>query len=139
VTKREEILAATKTALTGTTQVGARIFRSRVTAFRRDEHPCIVIEPLSDVPSPDTVQRLTWQFAFNVIVYFRDDGTESSSDAVVADVHTRVMGLLSTLDLVDLIPLTTDWHMFDGDKVLSVTTMQFQATYQTNRNNLAAI
>ena len=46
--KREQILAALKTQLTGTTGVGSRIYRTRVTPTARNESPAIVIEPIND-------------------------------------------------------------------------------------------
>ena len=50
-TKRENILAAVKTALTGTAGVGTRIYRSRVEPMSRNESPAIIIEPVSDTPN----------------------------------------------------------------------------------------
>jgi hypothetical protein len=47
-TKRETILAAVRTALTGTTGVSTRIYRSRVEPISRGESPAIVVEPVSD-------------------------------------------------------------------------------------------
>ena len=49
-TKRERILAAVKTALTGTAGVGTRIYRSRVDPWSRGESPALIIEPVSDTP-----------------------------------------------------------------------------------------
>ena len=42
-TRRETILDAVVTALAGTTNVGTRIYRSRVTAFTREETPSLLI------------------------------------------------------------------------------------------------
>ena len=53
-TKRETILAAIRTALTGTTGVGTRIYRSRVEPIAREESPAIVVEPLIDTASQNT-------------------------------------------------------------------------------------
>ena len=44
-TRRETILAAVRTALTGTTGVSTRIYRSRVEPMARAESPAIVVEP----------------------------------------------------------------------------------------------
>ena len=41
--KREQILAALKTKLTGTTGVAKRIYRSRPEAFSRAETPAIIL------------------------------------------------------------------------------------------------
>ena len=56
--KREQILAALKTQLSGTTGVGSRIYRTRVTPTARNESPAIVIEPINDQP---TVTSATYE------------------------------------------------------------------------------
>jgi hypothetical protein len=60
-TKRETILAAIRTALTSTTGVGTRIYRSRVEPIAREESPAIVVEPFSDTASQNTsLPTLDW-------------------------------------------------------------------------------
>ena len=49
-TKREQILAALKTKLTGTTGVSTRIYRSRPEALTKAATPAIILEPVSDNP-----------------------------------------------------------------------------------------
>jgi hypothetical protein len=58
--KREQILAALKTKLAGTTGVSTRIYRSRVEPMSRGESPALVIEWLNDQPSINsaTYQKL---------------------------------------------------------------------------------
>lgn len=53
-TKRENILTAVRTELTGTTGVGARIYRSRVEPMARAESPAIVVEPVNDSAQQNT-------------------------------------------------------------------------------------
>ena len=50
-TKRESILAAIRTALTNTTGVSTRIYRSRVEPLARGELPAIVVEPVLMPPN----------------------------------------------------------------------------------------
>ena len=50
-TKREQILAKIKTELTGTTGVGTRIYRNRVSALAKSETPSIVLEFITDDPT----------------------------------------------------------------------------------------
>ena len=49
--KREQIIAALKTTLAGTTGVSTRIYRSRIEPITNGESPAIVIEPVTDEPS----------------------------------------------------------------------------------------
>ena len=47
-TKRELVLAKIKTQLAGTTGLGTRIYRSRVTPVSRDEGAVLIYEPIAD-------------------------------------------------------------------------------------------
>ena len=58
-TKREQILAALKTSLTGTVGAGTRIYRSRVEPFVRGESIAVVLEPVSDTPTDQTIHTKT--------------------------------------------------------------------------------
>ena len=53
-TRRETILDAVVTALAGTTGVSTRIYRSRVTAFTREETPSLLVTWNSDNPVQTT-------------------------------------------------------------------------------------
>jgi hypothetical protein len=71
-TKRESILAAIRTALTGTTGVSTRIYRSRVEPLTRGESPAIVVEPVSDTAEQNTaLPTLDWNLTVRVAVIVR--------------------------------------------------------------------
>ena len=71
-TRRETILAAVRTALTNTTQVGTRIYRSRVEPMARAESPAIVVEPLSDTAEQNTsLPTLDWSLTVRIAVIVR--------------------------------------------------------------------
>ena len=71
-TKRETILAAVRTALTGTTGVSSRIYRSRVEPISRGESPAIVVEPVSDSAQQNTsLPTLDWSMTVRVAIIVR--------------------------------------------------------------------
>jgi hypothetical protein len=73
-TKRETILAAIRTALTGTTGVNTRIYRSRVEPLARQESPAIVVEPVSDSAEQNTaLPTLDWSLTVRVAIIVRGD------------------------------------------------------------------
>jgi hypothetical protein len=73
-TKRENILAAVRTALTGTTGVSTRIYRSRVEPLARSESPAIVVEPVSDTAAQNTaLPTLDWSLTVRVAIIVRGD------------------------------------------------------------------
>ena len=84
-TRRETILAAIATALTGTTGVSTRIYRSRVEPITKGESPALVIEPLTDTATQNTsLPTLDW--AMTVIT---DEIAESARNGI----FSRIKGV----------------------------------------------
>jgi hypothetical protein len=139
-TKRETLLAAVKSSLTGVTGVqDANVFRSRTAAFGKQAVPAIVIEPLSDRAQRPAIGRLQWEMVFQVFVIVRDDDPDQTADEIINSIHAKIMGSASIdSQVVDLLPVSTDWQLVDADTPLGVITMQFQATYQTAANDLSS-
>jgi hypothetical protein len=138
--RRETILAQVATALTGTTGVDTRIFRSRVVALQREEFPAILIEPVSDVVARQTTARLIWSLRFQVAVVVRADNPDQSADDIVVDAHEKIMSD-STLQgmLVELLPSAVDFQFENADKPLGIVTMQFEAKYQTAEADITSV
>lgn len=136
--KRETILATVKTALAGTSNVSTRIYRSRVEALQRAETPALIIEPVNDTATMETTARAIWTLTFQVIVLVRANEPDSSGDATVIDVHSKIMSSATLLAmLVDLVPAATDFQFSESEGgALATITMQFHASYQTNLNDL---
>ena len=84
-TKREQILAALKTKLTGTTGVATRIYRSRPEALTKASTPAIILEPVSDNPKEtDTIfSKITWEFRVRVSVIVRGKIPDQKADPTV--------------------------------------------------------
>lgn len=140
MTRREAILAAIKTAIDPTTGVSGRVYRSRVEALSRAEHPAIVMEPVTDSHSKVTTDRLTNELTFQAVVLVRADVPDQSGDAIVQDMHNKIM-TNAPLDalLVDLFPVSTDFQFIDGDKPLGVISCQYKAVYQSGLVDLSSL
>jgi hypothetical protein len=140
MTKRETILAAFKTALNPTAGVSGRVYRSRVEAFNRAEHPAIVIEPVVDTHSRTSIDRLTNELTVQVVVLVRADIPDTSGDSVVESVHNLIM-TNATLDamLVDLLPISTEFQFVEADKPLGVISLQYKAVYQSGFTDLSSL
>lgn len=138
MTKREAALERIQEVLAGTSDVGERIYRSRVAALARKEFPALVVEPVSDSANRESIDRLVWDFVFQVMILVRDDNPDEAADAIISDVHEKLMGD-STLDamLVDMNPVSVDWQFYEADKPLCIISAQFRATYQTNFKDLS--
>ncbi len=137
--KRETILAAALTALSGTSNVSARIYRSRVEALLRDEMPALVVEPIADTPERISLGTTSWVLVFVVIVYVRDFIPDSSADPTIVDVHSKLMGSATLQALiVDLFPGPVNFEFIEADKPQGVITLQFRATYRTSENDITS-
>jgi len=124
-TKREQILAAVATALTGTTGVSNRIYRSRVTAMQRAESPAIIIEPISDTPSQNTsLPTLDWRFRVRIIVIVRGDVPDQLADPIIESMHAKMVADLTLGGLaIDVQPDEVSFNMVDGDQPAGVISM----------------
>ena len=138
MSKRETILARIVTALAGTTGVGSRIYRSRVEPLARGESPAIVVEPVSDSASQDTLDTLVWTMTVRVAVIVRSNVPDQAADAIITDVHAKLMGD-ATLGgyVIDMLPTTTAFELLEADQPAGVVSAEFAVTYRTSLNSLS--
>ena len=138
--KREQILAKIKTNLTGTTGVGTRIYRSRATAIARSETPSIVIEFVSDEPTINsaTYLKLDWTLRIRVVVIVRSETPDTTADATVESLHTKIVSdpTLGGLS-IDVRPSTTSFEAFDTDQPAGIVSCDFEIDYRSTYNDLS--
>ena len=132
-TKRESILAAIKTALTGTAGVGTRIYRSRVEPFSRGESPAIVIEPVSDTPVQNTsLPTLDWTLRIRVVVIERADVPDQAADDTIEDMHSKLMADLTLGGLaIDVQPAQTSFQLLEADEPAGVIFCEYEIRYRS--------
>jgi hypothetical protein len=137
---REQILAAIATALTNTTQVGTRIYRSRVEAFSRSEAPALVIEPGTDeVLQELSICKLDWRLTVTVAVYVRGAIPDQVADPIIADVHAKLMADRTLGGLaMDVIPVSVDPQIEKADQVASWTVITWAVRYRTSVTSITA-
>ena len=138
--KREQILAALKTQLTGTTGVGSRIYRTRVTPTARNESPAIVIEPINDQPTvlSSTYEKIDWTLRIRVVVIVRGQIPESVADATIESLHTKILNDPTVGGLaLDIRPSTTTFEAIDADQPAGVIFCEYEIDYRTGYNNLS--
>ena len=140
-TKREQILAAIKTNLAGTTGVGNRIYRSRVEAVSRAETPAMIIEPISDIPQ-DTQNfnnKINWELKVNVSVIVRGQTPDKVADPTIESLYTKILNDPSLGGLViDIRPSTTNFEILEADQPAGVISCEFDVNYRTSYNSLSS-
>ena len=138
-TKRENILAAIRTALTGTTGVGTRIYRSRVEAFARSEVPALVIEPINDEASIDTsLPTLTWRLGVRVMVIVRGNIPDQLADPIVQNLHSKLTADLTLgSNAMDVQPVSISWDLVEGDQPTGVVSCDYRVLYRTSYSDLS--
>lgn len=135
--RREQILAQVATVLAGTTQVGSRIYRSRVEAFSRDEAPAIVIEPGIDRAVEFSSCKLDWTLELIIGVYTRGQIPDQLADPIVVDVNTRLMTDRSLGGLaIDILPAMVDPQRDKADLTSLWTVLTYKVRYRTDDVNL---
>lgn len=138
-TRRETILAAVRTALTGTAQVGARIYRSRVEPMARAESPAIVIEPVGDTAEQTTsLPMLDWSLTVRVSVIVRGTVPDQLADPIVQDMHARLMADLTLGGVaMDIRPQSVNFELVEADQPAGVISCDYLIRYRTANANLA--
>ena len=139
-TKREQILAAIATTLEGTANVGARIYRSRVEAFARNEAPALVIEPGTDSAAEEQVStcKIDWRLPVLVAVYTRGAIPDQLADPIIASIHSQLMADRTLGGLVmDIWPGTVDPQMEKADQPALWTVLTYNVRYRTSITDLS--
>ena len=131
-------MQALKTALNGTTQVGSRIYRSRVAALARAECPAVSIEPLRDTPTNNVLPKLDHLLIVQIAVFVRGSIADQLADPIIEDIHRKLISNapLNAL-LTGLEPGTTNWLLLDGDQDIGVITLDYEVRYRTTFADLS--
>jgi hypothetical protein len=138
-TKREQILAAIKTALNGTTGVGTRIYRSRVEAFARSECPALVVEPVNDEASIETsLPTLSWRLTVQIAVVVRGTVPDQLADPIVQSLHSKLTADLTLGGYaMDIQPVNISFDLVEGDQPTGVVTCTYRVLYRTSVTDLS--
>lgn len=138
-TRRETILAAVRTALTGTTGVSTRIYRSRVEPMARAESPAIVIEPVNDTAQQNTsLPTLDWSLTVRVSVIVRGAIPDQLADPTVESLHSKLMADLTLGGVaMDVQPQSVSFEMVEADQPAGVISCDYLIRYRTSVTNLA--
>lgn len=132
-TKRERILAAVKTALTGTAGVGTRIYRSRVDPLSRGESPALIVEPVSDTPEQNTsLPTLDWTLRIRVVVIERSNVPDQAADDTIESLHSKIMTDLTLGGLaIDIQPAQTSFELLEADQPAGVIFCEYEIRYRS--------
>lgn len=131
--KNEQILAAVATAVSGTTNVGSRIWRSRVEAMGRNETPALVIEPVqinyaqnTSLPTLDATMRV------RLTVVVRGTVPDQLADATVVSMHSKVMADLTLGGVaIDIQPVQTLFNLIEADQPAGLVSCEYDIKYRT--------
>ena len=139
-TKRESILTAIRTALTGTTGVGTRIYRSRVEPISRGESPAIVVEPVNDVAVQNTsLPTLDWSLTVRIAVIVRGSIPDQTADPIVQDMHSKVVADLTLGGYsIDIQPQGVNFELLEADQPAGVISCDYLVRYRTSVSDLSS-
>tara|TARA_R100000406_G_scaffold1733_1_gene1649 strand:+ start:3220 stop:3645 length:426 start_codon:yes stop_codon:yes gene_type:complete len=137
-TKRENILAAIKTALTDTVGVGTRIYRTRVDPVARAESPAIIVQPIRDVCTQTlSLPKLDWTMTVRITVIERADIPDQAADDTIESLHSKVMADLTLGGHAqDVVPTRTEFEFIESDKPSGIISCEFEIRYRTEVDDL---
>ena len=138
--KREQIIAALKTTLAGTTGVSTRIYRSRIEPITNGESPAIVIEPVTDEPSINSTSylKIDWTLRIRIVVIVSETIPDNVGDPTVESLFTKVLNDPTVGGLAkDIRPATQTFEVLDADQPAGLITCEFEIDYRTSYNSLS--
>ena len=138
-TKREQVLEAIKTALTGSATLGATVYRSRVTPLARGESPAVIVEPVrNDVEQNTSLPTLDHSMQVRVAVIVRGEIPDQLADPVINAAHSAIMADLTLGGLaIDVQPGETEFTMQDADQPVGVIFSIYIVRYRTSVGDLS--
>ncbi len=138
-TRRESILAAIASSLTGTTGVSTRIYRSRVEPITRGESPAIVVEPISDQANTDvSFCKTDWSLTVRIAVIVRGIIPDQQADATIESLHAKVMADQTVGGYaMSIEPRGVQFDMIEADQPAGVIACDYLIRYRTAVANLA--
>lgn len=129
--KRETIAAAFATALTGTVNVGTRIFRNLEDALTREDSPSLVVRAVSDIPERNSFSFIDSRLTLSVDIYGRGVDVEAVLDPVAVSAYAKIMTDSGIRALVmDIEPGAHNWEFEGADQDAGILTMQFTVLYR---------
>ena len=141
-TRREHILDAVKTAITATTGISNRAYRSRVVPLiQNSQLPALLLTWASDTASQETsLATLNWTLEFSVACVVSGETRDEVADTIVEDMHSRLMSDITLGGYaMDLIPTGTTNESIDSEKPLGVVTSTYQVRYRTANDDLSTV
>jgi len=138
-TKRESIMQALFTALTGTTGVSTRIYRSRVEPVARAESPALVLEPVNDVVEQNTcLPTLDHTLTVRVVVIVRANVPDQTADPIIESLHAKIVADLTLGGLcIDVQPGPTEFTLEQADTPVGVIYCTYRVLYRTSVSDLS--
>jgi len=133
MTKREQILQAVMAALTGTTGVGTRIYRSRAEPLVLADAPALEV----NWPDGDTAMAgyafIEWQLIINIDVLTRGAGPDSLADPIIESLHAKLMTDIALAALIQgIYPIgTVSPAIEEADQTQAVITCPYRIDYRT--------
>ena len=139
-TRREHILDAVVAALAGTTNVGTKIYRSKVTALTRSTLPALLITWDTDTPTFNNISFTDWTLNIGVSVVVVGDIPDETADPIVESVFSK-MFTDRTLGgyAIDIKASNHTNENVDSDKPTAIITLNFEILYRTSNTNLATL
>jgi hypothetical protein len=127
------------TALSGTTGVGTRIYRSRVEPVARAESPALVLEPVNDTVEQNTcLPTLDHTLTVRVVVIVRATVPDQTADPIVQSLHGKIVADLSLGGLaIDVQPGPTEFTLEQADTPVGVIFCTYRILYRTSVSDLS--
>lgn len=136
---RAQIMAQAVVALTGATDAGAHVYRSREVSIARELTPAIVVMPDGEQSQRmgDGVDR--HEFLVVLAIFTRVDPWDAVADVVAEQAHRVVMADPTLLAMaIDIRKVSTDYEAEEADRTAGTLSARYRFTYLSRAGDIAA-
>ncbi len=134
--KREQILSYITAQMAAVTGIDGNAFRSRPEAVRKEEIPCILIEPANDRADYNVMAFVNWSLQVKITIIQRGnktDAVDSLADAIYVSAYKKMMADRTLGGLcMDVYPFGVEYNFIEGDMPTLVQTCNFVCLYRAD-------
>ena len=106
----------------------------------RDESPSLVVEFVTDEPTVNsaTYLKLDWTLRVRIVVVVRSQTPDTTADATVESLHTKVVTDPTLGGLaIDVRPATVTFDVVEADQPAGIISCEYEVDYRSSYNDLS--
>lgn len=135
----EQIVSRLGVVLSGATDVGANVYRSREIPVTRSVSPAIVIRPDTESIDPLSINADVHRLRILIEIFTRGDPADLLAAPIVAQAHALITQDQTLRTIAsDVRARSLDWNSEEADRTAGVLTCTYEFTYLASARDISS-